>query len=174
MRSLDELDDAVKSLEDQVAMLSGEHIHLIGGIVTPAGEFIEEPHGEIVAAEGPPPGQSVSEWINGLYGSPGIVIDEERALSTPCIRIELGEGRKPLVYSHGIIGALDDEQQQVYCASGYIERPLTPKQQERLATMETAAKKCSAETTGITGQEHVKQYFTCLAKELRSKGQEAW
>ena len=72
------------------------------------------------------------------------------------------------------MGALDDEQKQVYCAPGYIEHEVTPKQRERLATMEAASKKCSAETTGEAGREHIQQFFTCLSKELKSKGQEAW
>jgi len=174
MRSLDDLDRDVKALEEKVETLYGEHVHLIGGVVTPTGEYIEAPHAEIVGAEGPSPGQSVSEWIHGLFGSPGLVIDEERALATPCIRIELGEGRRPLVYSHGVIGALDDEQKEAYCQAGYIERELSERQRERLATMEVASKKCSAETIGDTGREHIQRYFTCLSKELKSTGQEAW
>lgn len=181
MKSLEDLDKDVGSLQDKmrqmdekIEVLYGEHVHLIGGEITPTGEIVQEPHADIVAAEGPPPGQSVSEWISGLFGSPGIVIDEGRALSTPCIKIELGEGRRPLVYSHGIMGALDDEQKQVYCVPGYIEHEVTPKQRERLATMEVASKKCSAETTGEAGREHIQRFFTCLSKELKSNGQEAW
>ena len=181
MKSLEDLDkdmgslqDKMRQMDEKIEVLYGEHVHIIGGEITPTGEIILEPHAEVVAAEGPHPGQSVSEWINGLFGSPGIVIDEERALSTPCIKIELGEGRRPLVYSHGIMGALDDEQKQVYCASGYTEHEVTPKQRERLATMEVASKKCSVEAIGPPGREHLQQYFACLSKELKSNGQEAW
>ena len=181
MKSLDDLDKDVASLQHRVDevdkkidTLSGEHVHLIGGIVTPTGDVIIEPHAEIVGAEGPPPGQTVSEWLSSLYGSPGFVIDEERALSTPCIKIELGEGRRPLVYSHGIQGSLDDEQKERYCQVGYVERELTPKQRERLTTMEVAANRCSTQTIGAAGQERIQNYFTCLAKELKTKGQEAW
>ena len=181
MKSLEDLDKDVGSLQDKmrqmdekIEVLYGEHVHLIGGEITSTGEIVQEPHAEVVAAEGPPPGQSVSDWISGLFGSPGIVIDEERALSTPCIKIELGEGRRPLVYSHGVIGGLDDQQKELYCRPGYIEREITPKQRERLATMEFAAKKCSSEGVGPPGREHIQQFFTCLSKELKSKGQEAW
>jgi hypothetical protein len=174
MRSLEDLDRDVKSLEEKVETLYGEHVHLIGGIVTPTGEYIEAPQAEIVGAEGPPPGQSVSEWISGLFGSPGFVVDMEAAMRGPCLRIQLGEGRRPLVYHTGIVGALDDDQKERFCQAGYKDRDLTPKQRERIATMEVAAKKCSAETTGEPGRERIQGYFTCLAKELKSKGQEAW
>jgi len=181
MKSLEDLDKDVGSLQtkmqqmdEKIEVLYGEHVHLVGGEITPTGEIIQEPHAEVVAAEGPPPGQSVSEWISGLFGSPGFIVNMETAMRGPCLRIQLGEGRRPLVYHTGVTGALDDEQKERLCRAGYVDRDITPKQRERLATMEVASKKCSTEAVGPPGREHIQRYYTCLSKELKSNGQEAW
>lgn len=133
---------------------------------------------EIVGAQvtgTPPPGMSIPEWISSISGSPGIVVDPGKARSTPCIRMELGEGRKALVYSPGIVGALDEEQQALYCQEGYEERPITPKQRERLEAMGTAAKLCSLESTESPDASRlIDDYFACLGRELKAVGQETW
>jgi hypothetical protein len=172
--TLQELDTRVTELEQHVARLSGEHVEIVEATVSPTGEVKEELHAELVKAEGPPPGMTVTEWLSSMTGSPGIVVDPTKARATPCIRMELGEGRKDLVYSEGIIGALDEEQKALYCQEGYTEREVTPAQRERIETMERAAKSCSTETEHLEAPERIHSYFACLGRELKSKGQEVW
>jgi len=118
------------------------------------------------------PGELVADWVSGVSGSPGIVVDPGVARSTPCTRIDLGDGMKALVFSKGIIGALDKEQQALYCQLGYTEQEATPKQRERISNLSQAAKLCSAETAGIVHtEEHLTKYFSCLGRELRAKGE---
>jgi rubrerythrin len=119
------------------------------------------------------PGENVSEWVSGIGGSPGIVVDEAKALRTSCIRISLGEGRKPLIYSPGIVGALDAGEQEKYCKAGYVDREATPKQKARIQALANAAHICSQETKGAVGTEdHLTRYFACLGRELKSQGVE--
>jgi len=119
------------------------------------------------------PGEQVSEWVSGIGGSPGIVVDEAKALSTECIRINLGEGHKPLVYSAGIVGALDIDEQAKYCKLGYIEHQASEAQKARLDALANAAHICSIETKGAAGtQEHLTRYFSCLGRELKNTGVE--
>ena len=170
MTTMEQLAQSVEALNRGLADLDRRMGGLEQGGTMPGGVTVEavEAQVDIVGAQvtgTPPPGMSIPEWISSLSGSPGIVVDPGKARSTSCIRMELGEGHKPLIYSPGIVGALDEEQQALYCQEGYEERHITPKQQERLEAMSTAAKLCS---------KHIDSYFACLGRELKAKGQETW
>lgn len=119
-----------------------------------------------------PPGLTTAEWAPGAFGSPGFVTDPGRARSTPCIRLELGEGHAPLVYSKGIVGALDEEQQALYCQEGYVDRAITEAQRDRLQAFATAAHECSTEAKAAEPQQHMAAYFSCLGRELKAQGVE--
>lgn len=141
------------------------------------GEFVDqvdsaEREEEEDGVEGPP-GLATAEWSSGAFGSPGFLTDPGRARSTSCIRLELGEGHAPLVYSKGIVGALDEEQQALYCQEGYVDRAITEAQRQRLQAMATAAHECSVEAKAAEPQEHMAAYFSCLGRELKAKGVEA-
>jgi len=174
MDPMDAILERLTALEAQVARLAGPHVELVASEVGPGGQIIEGPHADVVVAEGPPPGQSVADWISSLGGSPGFVVDPGLARATPCIVIELGAGRSSLVYSKGIIGALDEEQKALYCADGIEPREISDAQRERIAVMESAAKGCSEATTGKEGQDHLSAYLSCMGSELRAKGAEPW
>ena len=131
-----------------------------------ADEDVEEPF----AAE--TPGLTSAEWAPGAFGSPGFVMDPGRARSTPCIRLELGEGHAPLVYSKGVVGVLDDEQQALYCQEGYVDRPITEAQRARLEAFAMAAHECSTEAKAAAPEELLPAYFSCLGRELKAKGVE--
>lgn len=122
----------------------------------------------------PPPGVSLPEWISGISGSPGIVVDAGKARATPCIRMELGEGDPPLVYSPGIIGPLDEEQQALYCQEGYEDRSLSEAHQERLRAMSEAARECSVEAREVAPTEQIEAYFGCMGRELKAGGHDTW
>ena len=121
------------------------------------------------------PGSNPAEWVSGAYGSPGIPFAPERATSGPCIRLNLGPGHKPLVYAKGVIGALDEEQISQYCINGFEDREATPKQKARITAMSESANICHLEAEPFANtKEHLTKYFTCLGRELRSRGVETW
>jgi hypothetical protein len=169
--TLDELAQEVTTLSQRVATIEeGQRSLREIRVEAMAGEFIA---GSIEGS--PPPGISVTDWLSGIGGSPGIIVDPGKARSTPCLRIQLGEGRRPLIYSQGIIGALDEEQQALYCQEGYEDKPITEKQQQRIAAMEQASKLCSDETNNVDDtSRRIETYFSCLGRELKSRGHEAW
>jgi len=55
----------------------------------------------------------------------GIVVDEKRALSTPChgYRVRLNEETSELVWSPGIVGALSKSEKVKYCTMGTTWAP---------------------------------------------------
>jgi len=58
------------------------------------------------------------------YGSyEGIVVDEEKAKKSPCYRVD----GTNLVFSEGIIGALNEEQKEKYCPVIYERKPHSEK-----------------------------------------------
>ncbi len=126
---------------------------------TPQGtEAISEDHSE------------VAHWISGLGGGPGIVSDPGKARSQPCIRYELGAGHEPLVFQKGIIGPLDENQTAEFCAMGFDEVRPTERQAQRMRVLPEAAHECSLEVKDVPKDRHIDAYYTCLEKELRSKG----
>ena len=164
------MESRLNDIEAQIQRLTGTHVELVAATVGVGGEITEGPHAEVVVAEGPPPGMTLAEWVSGISGSPGIVVDPGVARSTPCIRLSLGEGSHPLVYSRGIIGAMDEGQEALYCQEGYEDREASAAQKERLAAMKQAAQTCSQEAGGATTQEHLESYFSCLGRELKRQG----
>jgi hypothetical protein len=134
----------------------------------------EAPATEAVAQPTEPiPGQNVAEWVSRIGGSPGIVVDEDLAKTTPCLRIDLGDGMSPLIFSKGIVGALDEKQIGQYCTLGFLDKSATPQQLTRLQSMSEAAHVCHVDTQSMAGTpEHLKAYFSCLGKELKKKGVE--
>jgi len=125
--------------------------------------------GEKCIADAPLPGETLSEWVSGIGGEPGIVVDPGLARTTACTRIDLGPGQKGLVYSPGIIGALDDEQQALYCQAGTIDREATAGQRAHLQAMSEAAKICALQGSQTDPRERLEAYFSCLGRELARK-----
>lgn len=105
-----------------------------------------------------------------LHGSPGIVVDVERAKATPCKCVEYAPGKR-LAWSPGIIGALTDEQETLYCPTMvHIERPGTV---ERMRKWQEAVDVCKAELATIPeapGQERVGAWIGCMSRELKARG----
>jgi hypothetical protein len=100
--------------------------------------------------------------IPHIKGSPGILIDEEVARKTPCIRYTY-DGSE-LVFSKGIIGALDEGQKIKYCPS-FIEKG----EHVRLKHFVEAARVCKEEI-GKLPPDHLVPYLQCMSKELKKRG----
>jgi len=105
--------------------------------------------------------------LPGIYGSPGIVVNEHLASSTPCTGVHL-DG-KDMVWSRGIIGALDEGQKAKYCTAGikFTERFGLKKRVEKFTE---AAHLCSESTKHLEGREKLLGYLSCMSKELEQRG----
>lgn len=104
------------------------------------------------------------------YGSPGIVVDEAKAKSSPCKCVEYKLGKK-LCWSSGIIGALTNEQEALYCPTTLeIDRPGTVRRMEK---WQEAVDTCKAELTLIPeerGEERMTTWMRCMSRELKARG----
>ena len=154
--------------------LDGKGREEVDSLMAQIGQLEEVVNQVEEAAEGEPiPGQSVKDWVNIIEGTPGVVVDPDLARATPCIRIEM-EKDAHKVYSKGIIGALDEEEQALYCQGGFEDRALTEAQRDRMSTMQEAAGECKRQMEEKQPQDRVGSFFGCLGEELRNKGHEGW
>jgi len=67
----------------------------------------------------------------------GIVINEEKALATPCHGYDLGEGKK-MLWSEGVIGGLSLPEQEKYCRKGLDLKPMTGALAKRITALREA------------------------------------
>ena len=107
-----------------------------------------------------------------LHGSPGIVVDEARAKASACRCVEYKPGKR-LCWSPGIIGALTDEQEGLYCPTTLeIERPGTV---ERMRKWQESVDVCKVELATIPeapGEERARTWMRCMKRELTARGVE--
>ncbi len=105
-----------------------------------------------------------------LHGSPGIVVDEDKAKRTACKCVEYKPGKK-LCWSPGIIGALTNEQETAYCPTTIaVERPGTVSRMEK---WQEAVDTCKAEIATIPvekGEERMTTWMRCMSTELKARG----
>ena len=93
-----------------------------------------------------------------------------KALATPCRCVEYKPG-KSLCWSSGVVGALSDEQEKLYCPTvEKIERPGTV---ERMRNWQEAVGVCKAEIEPIPKGERLEPWLTCMSRELETRGVEA-
>lgn len=103
-------------------------------------------------------------------GSPGIVVNEATAMASPCRCIEY-RPRKKLCFSRGIIGALSDEQEAIYCP--VTEELESPGLEKRLKDWMDAVETCKAEIAPIPKGERLEPWLSCMSRELKARGIEA-
>jgi len=103
-------------------------------------------------------------------GSPGIVVNEATAMASPCRCIEYRPGKK-LCFSKGIIGALSDEQEAIYCP--VTEELESPGIEKRLKDWMDAVETCKAEIAPIPKGERLEPWLSCMSRELKARGIEA-
>jgi len=83
--------------------------------------------------------------IPEVHGTPGIVIDELKAKTTPCRCFTWNE--KSYCYSPGIIGMLDPTQAETYCTSKEYDT-IKPGVKERFAKFREAAEEAHKKILG--------------------------
>ena len=104
------------------------------------------------------------------YGSPGIIVNEAIAMASTCRCIEYRPGKK-LCFSRGIIGALSDEQEAIYCP--VTEELESPGLEKRLKDWMDAVETCKAEIAPIPKGERLEPWLSCMSRELKARGIEA-
>ncbi len=105
------------------------------------------------------------EGLVEIEGYGGIVINEERARTTPCVCYDLG--KKKLCFSRGIIGALSEEQIKEYCKAG-IEHKTSEKLLERIERFKEAVSECVRRAQQAkTGR--IKVFIECMSEKLVSE-----
>lgn len=168
------LERALADVSAQVAAMSGPHVEHIVATVSPSGDVIAGPHTDVVSSEtaiyeavAGTPGTSVAEWIPAPLLSGGLVTDAGLARCTPCQRLRLDNGSE-LVFSHGVIGPLDEALQALYCTEGYEDVP--EGERDRLLALSSAAELCAVEATGEDLSEMMAAYGSCLGRELKAAG----
>ncbi len=102
-----------------------------------------------------------------MHGSPGIIVNDAVAKSSPCRCIEYKPG-KLLCFSRGIVGALSDEQEKTYCPT--IEKLESPGLQRRMNGWMGAVKVCKAEIEPISRGERLEPWLNCMSRELAARG----
>lgn len=103
------------------------------------------------------------------YGSPGIVVDEEVAKRTPCRCVEYRPG-KFLCFSTGVVGALSDPQEALYCNP--MEMMESPGLERRMRGFLGAVAICKAEMEAIPKGERLEPWLHCMSRELSARGVE--
>ena len=105
--------------------------------------------------------------VADMYGPGGVVLDEEKAKATPCHCVEYKPG-KFWCTSPGVVGALTDEQEKVYCNP--MEMVEKPRLKERLTSFAEAVDTCKAEMPPTDGRTRLEIYLTCMSRELKAQG----
>lgn len=108
--------------------------------------------------------------VPSAYGSPGIVVNEATAMASPCRCIEYRPGKK-LCFSKGIVGALSDEQEKIYCPT--TEKLESPGLEKRLEGWMESVGTCKAEIATIPKGERLEPWLSCMSRELAAHGVEA-
>ncbi|MBA7558031.1 hypothetical protein ES705_50820 [subsurface metagenome] len=103
-------------------------------------------------------------------GSPGIVVNEATAMASACRCVEYRPG-KQLCFSKGIVGALSDEQETIYCP--VIEKLESPALEKRLKDWMESVDICKAEIAPIPKGERLEPWLGCMSRELRAHSIEA-
>ena len=104
----------------------------------------------------------IEELENIEEGLSGVIVDEFKALTTPCEHIK----GTNLYYSKGIIGALTQDQVKKYCKMGIIEVE-RPEVVERHKKWKEAVKICRMRTAHLKGGEKIKAFIECMEKEAK-------
>jgi hypothetical protein len=110
------------------------------------------------------PGEDLLNYVSVLE-SPGRVLNEELATTTPCTCYRLPD--RDLCFSKGVIGMLTQEQEERYCPSKeYREDGVA----RRVAKFREAAETCKEQIAGIPKGERLGPWLSCMGGELRKRG----
>lgn len=119
------------------------------------------------------PGLDISSWTQEALNPPGqidgIVVDDGLARVTPCHRVILGPDSE-LVYSKGIVGALNEEQKLLYCDVGIEDRQASSEQKKQLQTIRDAAIMCQTEVAELPKGQRLEPFLKCISVTAKKSG----
>lgn len=123
-------------------------------------EHLEETHlGEEITD-----GELFLHALPHLSGTPGVMIDEEKALATPC-KGYVADGKEMMVFSEGIVGNLDKDQRVKYCKLG-----TTWKTSPGVTKRWTKFREAIAEAKERYKNGDIVKWLTIVGEELKKKG----
>lgn len=101
--------------------------------------------------------------LSQAAGSPGFLVDEEKAKASPCTRIRY-DGSE-WVYSSGIVGALDPGQKVTYCP---LFKDVEPSEalKARMRRFQEGVKTCKVRVADLMGLAKVTPYLECMREVL--------
>lgn len=108
------------------------------------------------------------ESLGAAEFSPGFVTDEGVARATPCTCFEMGSD-KHLCFSKGVIGALDEGQQALFCPERKV-KPLSDEQRRRIEGFKRATRTCEERTEDLPKGERGPAFRACVETELTNAG----
>ena len=116
----------------------------------------------------------ISAWLPEAFHEPGviggIVVDEGKAREGDCNCIPLGE-KSRLCYSHGVVGALSQDQEHLYCVT-FNEKQASPALVERTRILRDATVLCQSSVHNLPENERLEPFMQCLVREAKKKGLE--
>lgn len=98
----------------------------------------------------------------------GVIIDEGLARDTPCRALNAEGSRQ--VFSQGIVGALSDKEQILYCKSGIDEIELSPEMAKRQKILREATTLCQKEVNHLSEGERLQPFLKCLSSQADRQG----
>jgi hypothetical protein len=108
--------------------------------------------------------------IPDAMGMGAIVLDREKAMAHPCLRIR-ADGAE-LVFAKGAVGALTPEEQKELCGKGYVEPSAASQEHyaKRLETFKAASRHCreAVRSLGVP-RARVEAYVECMRAQLSGK-----
>ena len=100
----------------------------------------------------------------------GIVVDEGLARESECRRIPLGsEGH--LTYSKGVVGALSEDQEKLYCET-VSDMPLSPELTNRQKVLRAVAIECQRAVQPLPLGERLETFMQCFVAGAKDRGVE--
>ena len=97
-------------------------------------------------------------------GSPGIVVDPDVAVNTPC-RCYFFEGSPKICYSKGIIGSLSEGQKDAYC-----KRIENLGESKRAKKFMEAAEEAGKEVEGLPEGERLEPWLHAIGRAVKKRG----
>lgn len=119
-------------------------------------------HEQLTGARAEPRLDDPLQWLLAAALPAAVVVDAGAAREGACQVVDLGAAGQ-LAYHHGVVGALNAEQEALYCLEREVLQ-LTPARRARIAGYQQAAVSCG-------GAGPVDERLGCLVRELERRGE---
>jgi len=150
--------------EQALELVSGDRAAVEGAIAEHerALEALYTRHEQLTGGRAEPHVDDPLQWLLAAAVPAAVVVDVGVAREGPCQVVDLGAAGQ-LAYHHGVVGALNADQQALYCLEREVLQ-LTPERRARIAGYQQAAASCA-------GGGAVDERLGCLVRELERRGE---